>query len=79
MKKALNRYEIAELLMADSGNAGWTREEKSAKRYVVTHYKNGKPIENKFATLEQAKLCASRIFIATGIFVGIHESERGEA
>lgn len=48
-------------------------EEESANRYVVTHYKNGKAITSKFATLKQAKLHASRIFIATGIFVGIEE------
>ena len=53
-------------------------EEKSAKRYVVTHYKNGKAISNKFATLKQAKLLASRIFIATGIVVGIEEIPNGK-
>lgn len=55
----------------------WWEEEK-AKRYVVTHYKNGKAIASKFATLKQAKLCASRIFIATGIVVGIGEITNGK-
>lgn len=53
-------------------------EEENAKRYVVTHYKNGKAITSKFATLKQAKLCASRIFIATGIIVGIEEIPNGK-
>jgi hypothetical protein len=47
-------------------------------RYAVTHYKNGKAITNMFATLKQAKSCANRIFIATGIIVGIEEMPKGK-
>lgn len=53
-------------------------EEPSAMRYAVTHYKNGKAITNIFATLKQAKSCANRIFMATGIVVGIEEMPKGK-
>ena len=53
-------------------------EQPSAMRYAITHYKNGKAITNVFATLKQAKSCANRIFIATGIVVGIEEVPKGK-
>jgi hypothetical protein len=39
--------------------------------YVITYYHDGRMRTRKFATMKAASDCASAIFTATGIVVGI--------